>query len=66
MDNPNWHGNPDRDRINVHEDYEVRYWTHKWGITKEQLLSAEKQAGSTSVRKVHDKLCELGSMKPQL
>ena len=66
MDNPNWRGNPDRDRINVHEDYEVKYWTHKWGITKEQLLEAEKKADSTTVRKVHDMLCELGHMKPQL
>jgi uncharacterized protein DUF3606 len=25
-------GSPDRDRINTHEDYEVRYWSEKFPI----------------------------------
>ncbi|MGX5689450.1 DUF3606 domain-containing protein [Arcticibacter tournemirensis] len=66
MDNPNWRGNLDSDRISLHEDYEVRYWTHKWGITKEQLTEAEHKAGSSVVRKIHDALCELGYIQPQL
>ncbi|PWG78643.1 DUF3606 domain-containing protein [Pararcticibacter amylolyticus] len=66
MDNPNWKGNPDRDRISLDEDYEVRYWSHKWGISPEQLTEAEQKAGSNIVRKVHDALCELGYMKPQI
>jgi len=31
--------------VNIHEDYEVRYWTEKWGISKEQLAQAVKRAG---------------------
>ena len=27
----------DRERIDVHEDYELRYWTKKFGVTKQQL-----------------------------
>jgi hypothetical protein len=38
-------GGRDRSRVNVHEDYEVRYWTHKWGVTKEQLVQAVQKAG---------------------
>lgn len=26
-------GPADRDRINVNEDYEMRYWTNKFGVT---------------------------------
>ena len=32
-------GAQDRSRVNVHEDYEVRDWTEKWGVSKEQLAS---------------------------
>jgi hypothetical protein len=38
-------GARDRSRVNVHEDYEVRYWTQKWGVTKEQLVQAVQKAG---------------------
>lgn len=38
-------GAQDRTRVNIHEDYEVRYWTEKWGISKEQLAQAVKKAG---------------------
>jgi len=38
-------GAQDRRRVNIHEDYEVRYWTEKWGISKEQLAQAVKKAG---------------------
>jgi hypothetical protein len=30
----------DAARVNVNEDYEVRYWTQKFGGTKEQLKAA--------------------------
>ena len=33
-------GAQDRSRVNVHEDYEVRYWTKKKGVTKEELVAA--------------------------
>ena len=38
-------GAQDRSRVNVHEDYEVRYWTEKWGVTREQLVEAVQKAG---------------------
>lgn len=38
-------GKPDDSRINVHEEHEVRYWTQKFGITREQLVQAVKSAG---------------------
>ncbi|WP_313210992.1 DUF3606 domain-containing protein [Stenotrophomonas sp.] len=41
-------GSPDRDRINVNEDYEVQYWTKTLGVTAAQLREAVKAVGSTS------------------
>jgi hypothetical protein len=38
-------GAQDRSRVNIHEDYEVRYWTKKWGVTREQLVEAVQKAG---------------------
>ena len=38
-------GAQDRSRVNVHEDHEVRYWTEKWGVSKQQLADAVKKAG---------------------
>lgn len=35
----------DAARINVHEDYELRYWSTKFGCTEEQLKAAVKKAG---------------------
>ena len=38
-------GPGDRRRVNIHEDYEVRYWTEKWGVSKERLAEAVRKAG---------------------
>jgi hypothetical protein len=38
-------GAQDRSRVNVHEEHEVRYWTQKLGVTKEQLVAAVGKAG---------------------
>ena len=38
-------GRPDRDRINVNEDYELRDWSKKFGVSKEELLAAVKRVG---------------------
>jgi len=35
----------DADRVNVNEDYEVRYWSGKFGCTAEQLKAAVKKVG---------------------
>ncbi|HEY0045452.1 MAG TPA: DUF3606 domain-containing protein [Flavobacterium sp.] len=49
-------GNPDRSRINTSEDYEVRYWTEKFGITAEELEEAIRQTGSSSADRVEEYL----------
>lgn len=38
-------GPQDASRINVHEDYEVEYWTAKFGVTRAELEAAVKAAG---------------------
>jgi hypothetical protein len=38
-------GPADRLRINLNEDYEVRYWTQKWRISPEELAEAVREAG---------------------
>jgi hypothetical protein len=35
----------DAKRINIHEDYEVRYWTKRFACTPEQLKAAVGQVG---------------------
>ncbi|MGY8564603.1 DUF3606 domain-containing protein [Paracidovorax citrulli] len=41
-------GSPDRDRINLNEDYEVQYWTKALGVTAAQLKEAIKAVGPTA------------------
>ncbi|MCW1912977.1 DUF3606 domain-containing protein [Luteolibacter sp. GHJ8] len=38
-------GGPDRERINTNEDYEVRNWSKKLGVTPDQLKDAVKKVG---------------------
>jgi len=38
-------GNADRIRINVHEDHEVRYWTGKLGVSRDELERAVAKVG---------------------
>ncbi|WP_312309188.1 DUF3606 domain-containing protein [Stenotrophomonas indicatrix] len=42
-------GSPDRDRINVNEDYELQYWTKALGVSADQLRAAVKAVGPTAV-----------------
>lgn len=39
-------GAPDRQRININEDYDVRYWASKFGVTAESLKQAVGTAGT--------------------
>lgn len=41
-------GPQDRSRINLSEDYEVRYWTGKFGVSKSQLEEAVKAVGPSA------------------
>ena len=35
----------DRKRINVHEDHELRYWSHRLGVSRDQLKRAVSKVG---------------------
>ena len=41
-------GPQDRSRISLSEDYEVRYWTDKLGISKSQLEDVVRKVGSSA------------------
>jgi hypothetical protein len=41
-------GAQDRARINMHEKWEVEYWTRELGVTKEELEQAVKTAGNSA------------------
>lgn len=41
-------GPQDRSRIALGEDYEVRYWTEKFGVSKDQLADAVKAVGNSA------------------
>ena len=55
MDNKQKVGSPDRDRINVHEDYELQDWSKKFGVSPDELKAAVKAVG-TSAKDVEDHL----------
>lgn len=38
-------GPADRSRINVNEDYELRYWTQALGVSADELRAAVKAVG---------------------
>lgn len=38
-------GPADRARVNVNEDYELRYWTEKFGVSADVLRAAVKAVG---------------------
>jgi uncharacterized protein DUF3606 len=38
-------GPPDDKRANVHEDYELRYWTRELGVTPEKLKETVREVG---------------------
>jgi hypothetical protein len=46
-DDPTKKGMQDRTRINAGEDYELRYWSEKFGVSQDQLKAAVKKVGSS-------------------
>ena len=54
-DNKSNTGSPDRDRINMSEDYEVRDWSESLGVSRERLQEAVDAVG-TSADKVREYL----------
>jgi hypothetical protein len=43
-------GEPDRSRIGLDQDYEVRYWTRALGISEERLREVVGRVGSNAAR----------------
>lgn len=44
-DNKSNIGRPDRDRISLSEDYEIRYWASKFGVSRDRLKEVVRQVG---------------------
>jgi hypothetical protein len=44
-DNTSDRNGRDRERINVHQDYELRDWSKKFGVSKERLKEAVQAVG---------------------
>ena len=54
-DDKNSIGSPDRDRISLNEDYEIRDWTKSLGVSEDELREAVDAVGN-SADKVRDYL----------
>ena len=48
MDNLTKRNQPDRSKINMHEDHEVKYWTKALGISREELQKAVDKVGNSA------------------
>lgn len=48
-------GGQDRSRINIHQEHELRYWTQKFGVTRQELEAAVQKVG-VSARAVAEEL----------
>ncbi len=42
-------GRQDRDRIDVNEDYELRSWSKKFGVTQAELKKAVQKVGPSAI-----------------
>jgi hypothetical protein len=41
-------GGQDRTRINIHEDYELRDWSKKFGVSRDELKKAVQKVGDSA------------------
>lgn len=48
MDNLTKRAQPDRSKINMGEAFEVKYWTHALGVSKEELQKAVDKVGNSA------------------
>ena len=44
MTQPRWL--PERAHVNVHEDYELRYWSERFEVPKDEIAAAVKKVGT--------------------
>ena len=54
-DDPDDQGAQDRARINVHQWHELDYWCEKFGVSRDELISAVRKVG-VSAKKVEEEL----------
>ena len=47
-DDPKNAGRPDRDRINLEQDYEVRDWCKSLGVSEDELRAAVHTVGNVA------------------
>jgi hypothetical protein len=48
MDNLSKKDQRDRSKINMHEDFEVKYWSKELGVSKKQLQTAVEKVGNSA------------------
>jgi predicted RNA-binding protein YlqC (UPF0109 family) len=48
MDNLHNKGQPDRSKINMHEDYEVKYWARALKVSKDELQKVIDKVGNSA------------------
>jgi hypothetical protein len=48
MDDLKKKGSQDRSKINMNEDYQVKYWTKELGVNKEQLQKLVDKVGNSA------------------
>ena len=65
-DDCNERGPQCRQRVNMSEDYEVSYWSKKWGVGREQLTEAVRKVGpvSAAVKRLLGKSLDLTDWPP--
>ena len=44
----------DASKVNVHEQYEVEYWTKRFGVTPDQLKAAVSRVGTSAAKVEQD------------
>ena len=47
-DNKTRRGQPDRSKINMSEDYEVKYWAKELGVTRDELQRIIDKVGNSA------------------
>ena len=47
-DDPRKRGMPDRSKISMTEEHEVRYWTKHLGVSREELHKAIEKVGNSA------------------
>lgn len=49
-------GEPDRSRISLSQEHEVRYWTKELGVSEQELRNALAVTGSNSATRIREYL----------